>query len=662
MRVFSMAVKNLRKQLRFYFLYLISVAFVIMVFFAFTSFSCNAVMLEKISADGRVETMCRIIAVFLMVFVVFYMTYSNRFFLRRRSRELGIYGLLGYRKSTILFLLTMENVLICLGALIAGSILGACLHQGIVFSINGLLHLGLEHGQIPWFSFRAIQKTGLFVLAVIVVLACSNGRFLYKSSLMNLIRYEKSVEKRMRFHKSTAMLGLFLVLSGYLLALNILAGADSLWIRIGFYPVGLWTMFSIGIGTVFLIGSFLPYAVQKGKERKSRFYTSTGIITTPGFVYRIRSNAKALILLTLLSAGVLTISSVMALTLYYPIASVARIAPSEIEFRLEEGRDLEEVQALIRSYASGAEFSLLQTEIYKVEASGDFLPAEYGLGASAEEGALREEGFECISYSQYVRLLTAQGRGKAGKDLPKLAENEVILIQYEPDRGQAEMGSQYLLQLLDTQRAVTVKAVSGQNVISFANSLGTLIVSDQLYANMAETVSPYACVVSLNGESVERNESLYLALSAYLQDSPYLQSSFHRIQELLYLNSSTFLLIGFLVVLFFIAVGSILYFHMVSMAADSRADYEILGKMGYTKRQLKSILKKQVFAFFGIPFFLGLLDCIFAVMVYRAGLMQNILGNTVSQYVPALLAVGVTALIYGIYYGVTVRACCKAAI
>jgi len=77
MTTFFMAIRNLKKNFSFYSLYLISVAFVITVFFAFTSFSVNTVMLEKISTDGRVEMMCKVISVFLMIFVLFYMTYSK---------------------------------------------------------------------------------------------------------------------------------------------------------------------------------------------------------------------------------------------------------------------------------------------------------------------------------------------------------------------------------------------------------------------------------------------------------------------------------------------------------------------------------------------------------------------------------------------------------
>ena len=90
----------------------------------------NTIMLEKISGNGRVEMMCNVISVFLMAFVVFYMSYSNRFFLRRRTKELGVYALLGYRKTTVLSLLTTENLLVCFGAFIVGILLGSFFHKG----------------------------------------------------------------------------------------------------------------------------------------------------------------------------------------------------------------------------------------------------------------------------------------------------------------------------------------------------------------------------------------------------------------------------------------------------------------------------------------------------------------------------------------------------
>lgn len=660
----SMALKNLKNNFSFYALYLLSVAFVIMIFFAFTSFSMNKVMLEKISNDGRVETMCSTISVFLMAFVVFYMSYSNRFFLRRRTKELGIYALLGYRKSTMLSLLMTENLLTCTGAFIAGILLGGFFHKGIVFSITKLLDLAVNHSEIPFFNPNAIMKTACFIFAVVIVLALSNSRFLFKTSLMDLVRYEKSAEKKMKSHAVLSVIGFLAVISGYCLSLDILRGTKSLWITVGFYPVAMLTFALILSGTVLFIASSLPFAVQAGKKNKRKFYTETKIITTPGFIYRIHSNSRTLIMLTLLSAATLTVSSVMALTLYYPIAAVSRMAPSEIECRIEEENEITAIKEIVNTYSSDADVIFLQTDIYKVTSTAEQLPMEYIIGTSKgdadNEKILREAGFECIPYSAYKALLETQGRTKVLERLAALNKDECILIKYQPDPDNNETDSVYPLLIGNEEIPVIVTSVTLDNPISFANSVGTLVISDDLYHTIAGQSVPAAKILSINGKSIENNEALFQALSDYLSGSPYLQGNSHRVHEIFSLNSSTFLLIGFLEVLFFIATGSILYFNNVSAVTDSKSDYEILWKMGYTDKRIKKIIKKQTAAFFSIPFLFGLADCIFGTLVYKSALMQNILGNSPLLYAPTMAAVTLTFLIYLGYYHITVHTCCKA--
>ena len=659
----STALKNLKSNFSFYALYLLSISFVITIFFAFTSFSMNKVMLEKISADGRVETMCNTISMFLMAFVIFYMAYSNRFFLRRRTKELGIYALLGYRKSTILSLLTAENLLSCFGSFVIGILLGGLFHKSIVFGITKLLGLTINNSEIPFFNLNAMVKTACFVFAIIIILSLSNSRFLFKSSLMDLVRFEKSAEKRTKFHAVPSIIGFVSVILGYGIALDILRGEKSVWFSVGFYAVGMLTFTLILLGTVLFIASFLPYVVQTGKKNKKKFYTETRIITSPGFIYRMRSNSKTLIMLTLLSAATLTVSSAMALSLYYPIAAISRIAPSEIECRIEKESDLSAIMEIVNNYSSGDDITFLQTDIYKVTSTAGQLPMEYSVGTSRgdadNEKILRNAGFECISYSDYTAILKAQGRQKALEQFTALNNNECIFVRYQPASGKDETGSTYPLLINNTEIPVTVTMTTLDNPISFANSVGTLIVSDSLYKMISENAAPETKVLSINGSSITGNEDLFQALSAYLDKSPYLQGNSHRIHEVVSLSSSTFLLIGFLVVLFFIATGSILYFNNISAIADSKSDYDILVKMGYTNRKIKKIIRKQAITFFSIPFLFGLADCIFATLVYKTALMQNLLANSIVLYAPAILAIALTLIIYLVYYCMTVHTCCK---
>lgn len=658
-----MAFKNLKNNFSFYALYLLSVSFVITVLFAFTSFSMNTVMLEKISSDGRVETMCNVISIFLMAFVIFYMSYSNRFFLRRRTKELGIYALLGYRKTTVLSLLTMENLLVCFGAFIAGILLGSVFHKGIVFGITKLLDLSINHSEIPFFNMNAIIKTARFIFVIVVVLGLSNSRFLFKTSLMGLVRFEKSAEQKMKFRAIPAIIGFCFIILGYILAVDILRGVKSVWYTIGYTPVAMLTLILVVSGTMLFIASFLPFAVQISKNNKRKFYTETKIITSPNFIYRMHSNSKTLIMLTLLSAATLTVSSVMALSLYYPIAAVSRMAPSEIECRIENENEIDAIKQIVYEHLSPNDVSFLQTNIYKVTSTSEQLPMEYSVGTSKgdsdNEKILRNAGFECISYSNYISLLEAQGRTRALEQISRLKDSECILVKYQPDPDNDETGNIYSLLIGNEEISVTVIAITLDNPISFANSVGTLIVSDNLYDTIAELFAPETRVLSINGKSLKDNEDLFVDLLEYLNGSPYLQGNSHRVHEIFSLSSSTFLLLGFLVILFFIAIGSILYFNNISAVSDSKADYEILRKMGYEDRKVKKIIKKQTLTFFGIPFLFGLADCVFATLVYRTALMQNILKESLILYIPVFIAILLTLVIYTIYYCMTVHTCYK---
>ena len=56
----------------------------------------------------------------------------------------------------------------------------------------------------------------------------------------------------------------------------------------------------------------------------------------------------------------------------------------------------------------------------------------------------------------------------------------------------------------------------------------------------------------------------------------------------------------------------------------------------------------------------AVLDCIFATIVYKSALMQNILKNSLVLYAPTVAAIMLTFIIYLAYYHMTVHTCCKA--
>ncbi|KOP81128.1 ABC transporter permease [Lysinibacillus sp. FJAT-14745] len=649
MGLLTIAKKNLKNNFSFYSFYFVSVAFVLTVFFSFISFSMNSIVLEKISSDGRVETMSRVVAMLVMAFVLFYMSYSNTFFMKKRTKELGIYSLLGYRKSTMVKLLTLENILICFSALIVGILLGAVAHKGIVGAIVKLLKLQIETSEIPFINIKAVIFTFIFIFAILIVLLLSNWIILRKSTLLMLVRMDKKEEKQVKINTAFSFIGLLLILFGYFLALDITRGIQSLWKTIGFSPIALVTLVCVILGTIFFIHSFLPFIIQKLKKRKSWFYNESNIIIIPNYIFKIRSMAKTLILLTLLVSGTLALFGSTVLTLYHPVAATERIIPSAIEFPVENKQLATEAIQIAEDTAGKESVKHKETTIIQITSSSTNLPQEYSIK--------EYPGFDLISESDYKELIRNQGKKV---EFENINDNESILVKYRPDKKKLDKGNIYTLNITPTNSVdIKVKDTTLLNPIGFANSVGTLIISDKLYKEVKSFGLPEKTIMSINGTNMRKNKEVYENLAPLFKNNNYFSSSYQKVDFLIQQNSSTFLLISFVTIIFFIATGSILYFQNLSNAISKKDEFAILQRMGYNKKKVKKIISKEVFALFSIPYVLGLTHSIFAMITYKTALMDDLLGKSSAFLLPILFAVIVFTLVYIIYYLLTKRACNK---
>lgn len=656
MKLTVIALKNLKRNFSFYSLYLFSVSFVLMIYFCFTSFSMNKIIMEKISSDGRVEMMSSVVAGFIIVFVVFYMFYSNSFFMRRRMKELGIYALLGYRKSDMLRLLTIENIFVCLGGMIVGIFAGSLLHIGVTAGIVALLGLTIDMQAIPFINPQAVSSIFLFILVVLLTLTISNAILLLRSTLLDLVRLEKKVEKPVHPNIILSIAGILFLLGGYLLALDMARGAQSVWTTIGFSPIALLTMVLVVVGTILFIYSFVPFACQCIKKRHKVLYQENTIIVVPKFMHRIRSNAKSLILLILLTAGTLSVFGATTLSVWYPYRAVNRIVPSAIEYRIEDQQQSKQALEALAKGMKNSAYQVQETILLKITASSDHLPDEYGISGEA----VRTPGFECMSLTDYNTLLNSQGKESA---ISELDDTDCILVKYRPDPENSDLGAVYHLNIGDNKiMEVTVVQTTLDNPIGFANSVATLIVSDQLYQTIASGQPDQITVVSINGGNTRSDGTAYTILKDAMPNNMYLASAWQRQTDIIQLNSSTYLLIAFATIIFLIATGSILYFQNLSAITYDRDDYDILQRMGYNRSMIKRCVRRQIQIYFIIPYVMGMLHSIFAIICYKSALMDDVLGKASEIVLPVLLAVGIFTIIYFTYYQVTKCSCYRAAI
>lgn len=660
----KIAWKNVRHSFSSYALYVCSVFFILTIFFTFLSFSRNRIILEKISSDGRVETMCQVVGVFITAFVVFYLFFANRFFLSGRIRELGIYSLLGWRRASVLLLLSLENAFVCLGSFAAALPAGGLLHKGLTAAITRFLGLSIDWRAVPFIDGRAALLSLLFLAAAFVSLLLSNAVLLARSSLLLLVQMEARAEKPLRLHPAAGAAGLLLLIAGWLLALDNTRGRSSLWYTVGFSPMALLTVLLAVSGTFLLVFCLLPWAFHSLRRRPERLYRPVPVIVIPEFLHRIRSSAGSLCFLTLLVAGTLAVFGSTTLSVWYPVAALKRIIPSAIEYRSTDAALDGEVEKALDQTLGKGNYTLSRTEILQVTAASSHLPEEYTL--SQDQG--RSPGFELIRESDWRSLLALQGREDLAEDLPSLTDQTCILLKYRPSSRDTDTGSVYELTAgageegadqTDQTSQVKVLAASIANPIGFSNTVGNLVISDSLFDRLSDACQDRFTVVSINGSGLRDSQAAWDAVRGALPGNKWLTSAWNRANQITSANSSTFLLITFVSLLLIIAVGSMLYFQSLSLIRSHRRDYVILDRMGYSAGQMKKVISRQLGIFYLLPYALGLLHACFALAAYRYALLDDILGEGLLSLLPILLAFAAFTCLYVLYFLITRRACCR---
>lgn len=642
----KIASSNIRKNFSFYKLYIVSLTIIISMYVTFQSFAHDTIMLEKISQDGRVEAMSNTINVFFIGFVIFFMLYFNNFFIKKRSKELGVYSLLGFSKKKISLLLIYESIIITISSFLfsvfAGSILYIFVNKAL-FTILEINDASLN---------QIINKTATFnsfvlILIMALTIIISNIYELKKLTLINLVNYSKNKEKVIKNRPFVGVVGFLLLIIGYSLSINIINLQESIWVKIGYQPVALFVLCSTVLGTIIVIRYSVSLVLSKIRENKNILYAKISNIVIPRFIYRMNSKSKILIVVTLLVSGTVTMLSCQLLTNHYTLKANERINPSAIEYTLNN----KDINSNVNKLSSTYNFNSSETEILQLKAdSKDKTPYEYT--------KKQNHSFDVISYSDFKDLLKNQGNTYHFK---KLKSGEGIFINYYPN--DESLNKEYKLKLGNENKYKTVKVVENtiSNPISFQNSLATIAVPDNDYYYMKlEDSIQRKTVFSLNGKGLRDNKEFYNEIHKVIKGTDKgFASSYARNSSIKEANVSTDLLLLFITVLFFITTGNMLYFTNLVEILNVKDEYFILSKMGYSFKMIKKIIRREITLMYSIPLILGILNGFFALICYRYMLIDNLIGNFNILKVPLIYTIAIFGTIYLIFYIITINSCKK---
>lgn len=606
MTLADIARKNMKRNVKSYSLYIGSSIFSIIVYFTFVTLRYNDEILAASEQSRQLSSLITASAFILMVFVAIFILYSNSFFIKKRKKEMALYALVGIRKKTIGWMLFLENMTIGILSLVIGVGLGFVLSQFFLFLLMALM--GLDFTMSFSFSFEAVLHTVLVFFVLFLVTSFQGYRVIYQFALIDLFHAEKKGEALPRARLLSSIMGILLLTTGYWMALQDLA-TSIVWRQLGIATpliiIGLTVL-----GSYLLFRSVLVYLLHVIKRQIRWTWNGLNLLTVSQLLYRIKGNALTLTIIATLSATILTAGGAVFSTYYNVEKDVERYSPFTFMW---EGSTQE-----------------MDREQVEYETSFDSKSARVMLGD-------REMEYAVISESTFLTLAHQLEWGVT----EELADDQMIIVDaFYDERWSANVET---VQLQENDYDVT--SMYADSLFNIRTMGGTaLVLSDSQYdALEAEEKSYQAIQVDDYQNKVELSQEL--ASSSEINQFSSAVQDYRDSME----SSGFMMFVGsFLGLVFLAAMGSIIYFKLMTEVEEDKKAFTILHKVGVSKRDMKRSIRHQVGMVFVAPLLLGLLHGSIALTAFSQLLDLQL-------FVPVLLWMLAYTLIYIGYYVVTVQ-------
>lgn len=245
----------------------------------------------KSMSYGAVTLGLSIVVLFIFSFIM--EIYSYNFLLKQRSREFGLYNILGMNRFQISLVSSIELIVIFGGVIILGSLLSAVFSQLFYLIFINLLHY---NQLVMTLSPAAFISTAFAFAAIFFFLELISLFNIRRSSPLILFRRQEQGEKEPHGNILFALLSIICLSSGYYLSISSTRIAALIVLYRFFIAVVL-----VIIGTYLFYISFMTWYLKRRRKNKKYFYQPEHFVTTAQMIFRMKQNAVGLANITLLS-------------------------------------------------------------------------------------------------------------------------------------------------------------------------------------------------------------------------------------------------------------------------------------------------------------------------------------------------------------------------
>ncbi len=619
---------NVRQYLAFF----LCSTFSIMVFFMNVTLVFNKDIME--GTEGGVNDLMSylppITIVGITLFSIFFIVYANNSFVKGRYKELGVYLTLGMDNKEIRKLINVQNLIISGCSVVIGVIFGALLSRIFQMAIIHILNLQKVSFNLDGMAFLVTIVVFVLVFAIVFL---QNHMRLRKLDILGLLKEERQMSpiKASRKNNVLGILGVIFMLSSLWMVLFILnhekynSNVKIVFLFIGLLFAGMYLTISKG-------GAML---ISYGRTKSACHFSLLSIAETEK---KYEGNKRIIFILSILSSITITLVA-SPFSLLGLSETIAEMNCNNVEYV--------ETETINKLEDSRRDEIINQEPItYKREADFIYLFADKKKGTS----------IPMVSVETYNQLTGEKVQLQKGQCMN-------INLNWMPGYAGYDEGSNTTL--YGTKGIYEFNIVAASHGPYFVNqsypSDVMLLINAEDYAqlNHEEGQTNWGIYHMIGYENWKNTKQIVTDLKASFTSSEYVVlSTYDTYVELKQSYSAFLFMTTVLGILFFVSGGTVLYFRQFTELVRTKENFDKLYKVGIIRKEVKSIITKELSVIFFVPLVFGAFGgiCINYMLTHMVGgseVLREFMINNIKVIVAYFI-------FQGVFYNITKKQYVKA--
>ena len=664
---FKLAIHNVRRSLRDYAIYFLTLTFGVCLFYVFNSMDSQQAMTFLNSNQREIIQLLTsaigYVSIFISFILGFLVVYSNRFLMKRRKKELGIYMLLGMDKGKISRILIIETLLIGIFSLGIGLAVGIFASQGLSAITAGIFEMDLSSFQFT-FSLSAFYKTLLYFGIIFLIVMIFNTISISKYKLITLLQASRKNE-------SFKVRNIWISIIAFIVSIACFAAAYYLVLTRGWESGGmLLTCIILGcVGTLLFFFSLSGILLRVIKANKKLYYKGLNMFIFRQISSKINTAFISIGLICLMlfvtmvtfSAGISIAhasSQAVKSAAPYDISITKSIYQGDTQTQPTENKKVTEtfqLQSQLDLYSKNYIEIALYDNLLTMSDLPNVLP---DIPSTAQNSSMR-----AVSLSDYNRVLESQG-----KEPISLGDNEfaincnsyLVEPYYHMENNQSITfnGKEYQLgihKLLQETLSTDYSLIDSGTIVLPDSALNGLTpnkhILNVLYRQSDSDYAQGATEAFQNSiiKHIQNNETNVESYGYSIIDKESVYQS----------NVGTSVIVSFIAIyiglIFLITCVAILALQQLAEASDNTVRYNLLRKLGADPKMIHHALFTQIAIYFAMPLLLAIVHTV--VGIKFSSTMVQMFGSGTSILTMSLVTAGIMLVVYGGYFLATYWGC-----